>query len=85
MQSQSPSYVILDSLRGGRRAGRRTTFSGSLASDVVTNVRTTVNGKEVLTPTVFEDGGRVSMHLALVDPGTAVEADRGDVDQHDLR
>ena len=70
MQSQSSSYVILDSLVAASGV-TPTQFAGTLASDVVTIVKSTVDGKDVLTPRVLEDTGRATMRLALVDPGSA--------------
>jgi len=45
-------------------------FGGTLASDVVTNVRKSVNGQIQFVPTIFGDVGRVTMSLMLKDPGT---------------
>jgi hypothetical protein len=57
MDSTSPSYLILDSLRAstGDDPG---SFSGTLASDVVTN------------GTIWEDNLEVTMRLGLTDPGS---------------
>ena len=53
-------------------------FGGTLASDVVTNVRKNVNGQIQIVPTIFGDVGRVTMSLMLKDPGTAGCAQRAD-------
>ena len=68
LQGQASSYVIVDAMAAASGA-TPATFSGSLGSDVQTNVKTTIDGKEVLVPTVFEDPGRATFHLALKDPG----------------
>lgn len=70
LQSRSSSYAIVDSLSASAGA-RPLEFAGTLASDVITIIRRTENGKASSEPTVLEDAGRVAFHLALVDPGTA--------------
>jgi hypothetical protein len=62
----SPSYLYIQSLTATSGADP-TTYSNTLASDVLTYVKTTVGGTEVRVPTVFEDGGRVALTLALKD------------------
>jgi hypothetical protein len=37
-------------------------------SDVVTNVKKTINGAEVRVPTIFSDPGRVSVSVSMKDP-----------------
>ena len=44
-------------------------FGGTLASDVLTNVKKNVNGQILIVPTIFGDAGRVTMSLMLKDPG----------------
>jgi len=68
-QGRSPAYLVIDQLTASSGAQPQTT-GNVLESDVVTNVKQTVNGDTVLVPTVFEDGGFVEMHVALKDPGT---------------
>jgi hypothetical protein len=70
LEGQSSAYAIVDSLSAASGA-EPTKFSGALASDVLTNVKKSVNGASILIPTIFEDPGRVTLHLALKDPGTA--------------
>jgi hypothetical protein len=53
----SPAYLIIDQL-GGASGAEPDTFTGTLASDVLTN-----GG-------IFEDPGRVIFRLGLKDPGT---------------
>ena len=65
----SASYLIVDSLEAASGA-EPTTFSGTLASDVLTVVNRQQGGAEVQQPTVFEDRARVSFSLALKDPGS---------------
>jgi hypothetical protein len=68
--SESTAYAVLDALSAASGA-EPTKFAGTLASDVLTLVKKTENGKEVRVPTIFEDLGRATLHLALRDPGTA--------------
>ena len=67
-QGRSPAYLVMDVLSASSGAKPETT-SNVLESDVVTNVKTTVDGKTVITPTVFEDPGEVVLHVSLKDPG----------------
>ena len=69
LRGRSPSYVVIDALEATSGA-RPSEFGGTLASDVVTRVTKTVGGNPVVVATVFEDTGRVTMHMALTDPGT---------------
>lgn len=62
---QSPAFLIIDSLQGASGADPGT-FGSIVSSDVVTNVPTGA----VLIPTVFADLGRVTVRLALRNPGT---------------
>src|SRR5690242_20641753 len=68
-QGRSPAYLVIDSLAAasGAEPGK---FGSVLASDVVTNVKQQVDGKEVHVPTVFEDPGQVTAHLNLKNIGT---------------
>jgi len=67
-QGRSPAYLVMDQLAASSGAKPGST-SNVLESDVITNVKTTVDSKTVLIPTVFEDGGEVVLHVALKDPG----------------
>jgi hypothetical protein len=64
------AYLILDSLEAAAGA-KPDTFGGNLSSDVLTYVKKDVGGTQVLVPTVFEDSAKVTLSLAMKDPGTA--------------
>jgi len=70
-EGRSPSYLLVDTLQGSSGATPGT-FSGTLDSDVVTNVKTTVGDQEVLAPTVYEDLGQVKLRMALKDAGNGM-------------
>ena len=63
-QGQSASYVIVTELVAASGAEPEE-FGGTLFSDVITMVEV----ENVRVPTVFADLGRVTMQLALKDPG----------------
>jgi hypothetical protein len=44
-------------------------FGTPLHSDVVTQVKKTVNGVDILIPTIFNDLGKVVLRILLKDPG----------------
>lgn len=69
-QGRASSYLIIDELTAssGAEPGKS---SNVLQSDVVTNVNTTVGGQQVSVPTIYEDPGQATLHIALKDPGTA--------------
>lgn len=67
---RSPSYLIIDNLEAASGA-KPGTFSNTLASDVVTNVKVTVGAEEMLQPTTYEDVGQVRLRMALKDQGAA--------------
>src|SRR5438128_1748759 len=54
LNSESPAYAVLDEITAASGA-EPSKFSGTLASDVLTMVKKTVNGQQVLVPTIFED------------------------------
>ncbi|MFB3854473.1 MAG: hypothetical protein ACE148_11700 [Vicinamibacterales bacterium] len=66
-RGQSPSFVILDAITAASGA-KPDEFGHVLQSDVITNVRSGTD--DVLVPTVFEDLGEATAHIALKDPGT---------------
>jgi len=68
---RSPSYLVLDFLRAASGA-KPTEFGGTLDADVVTNVKTTIDGKEVLQPTVYEDLGQAKIRMVLKDQGNGM-------------
>jgi hypothetical protein len=63
---RSPSYLVIDALRGASGA-KPDTFGSSVESDVVTNVKVQVGGQEVFQPTIYEDMGQVTLRMALKD------------------
>jgi hypothetical protein len=67
-EGRSPSYLIVEQLQAASGASP-STFGGTLDSDVVTNIRTTVGTEEVLAPTVYEDIGQANLRMALKDGG----------------
>ncbi len=66
---RSPSQVVIDTLDGASGA-KPGDFGGTVASDVITNVKRSVNGQQIDVPTIFNDFGRVKMRLVLRDQGT---------------
>jgi len=68
-ESRASSYLIVENLLAASGA-QPAKFSNTLESDVVTNVKSTVGGQQVLVPTVYEDVGQVSLKIAMKDPGT---------------
>jgi len=70
-EGRSPSYLLVETLQGSSGATPGT-FSGTLDSDVITNVKTTVGDQEVLAPTVYEDLGQVKLRMALKDAGNGM-------------
>jgi hypothetical protein len=69
-EGRSPSYLVIESLQAASGA-KPTTFSGTLDSDVITLVSTTVGSQDVLAPTVYEDLGQAKLRMALKDVGSA--------------
>jgi hypothetical protein len=67
-EGRSPSYLVIEQLQAASGA-TPSAFGGTLDSDVVTNVKTTVGTEEVLAPTVYEDLGQASLRMALKDGG----------------
>lgn len=65
----SPSYLIVTQMTAASGA-TPADFGGVLQSDVITLVRTTIDGDEVLLPTIFEDFAQIEFDLGLKDPGT---------------
>jgi len=65
---RSPSYLVIDSLQASSGATPGT-YASTLESDVVTNVKVTVNGQQTLQATVYEDIGQVMLRTALKDVG----------------
>jgi len=68
--SRSPVFLVIDSLQA--RPGNATQFSGTLASDVLTNVTTPAPCSPATPcPTVFNDVGQATLSLALKDVSVA--------------
>ena len=71
LDGDASSYLIVDRLEAASGAEPEL-FSTVLHSDVVTIVNgQDSQGNEVRVPTVFSDPARVSLRLAMKDPGTA--------------
>jgi hypothetical protein len=67
-QGRGPTQATVAVLEGAPGA-EPDKFGTNLSSDVITNVRKTIAGTQVLVPTIFADNGRVTMSLMLKDPG----------------
>jgi hypothetical protein len=65
---RSPSFLVIDSLTAASGA-KPSAFSGFLNSDVITLVKTTVNGVDTQVPTIYNDLGKVALHVLLKNPG----------------
>jgi hypothetical protein len=65
---RAPAQPLILSLQASSGADPQK-FGSTLASDVITNVKRTVNGQQVDIPTIFGDSGQVTMKLILKDPG----------------
>jgi hypothetical protein len=72
---QSASYLVITSMRAASGA-TPTEFSGVLPSDVITFVKQSIDGEEVLVPTVYEDVLETTFDLRLKDPGTPTSPNR---------
>jgi len=70
-EGRSPSYLVVESLQAASGAAP-STFGGTLDSDVVTNVKSTIGGQEVMVPTVYEDLAQVKLRMALKDGGNGM-------------
>jgi len=70
-QGRAPVFLVVDSLeaaRGGPSAGE---FTGTLLSDVITNVTTPAPCSDTAPcPTVFDDSGRVTLRIVPKDVGS---------------
>jgi hypothetical protein len=67
-QGRGGSFLVIDFLTAASGA-TSSEFGGTLQSDVVTNVEVTIDGEQVLVPTIFEDIGQVQMRILLKDQG----------------
>jgi hypothetical protein len=71
-QSQSPVFLVINTLGGRRGGGADPKFSSPLISDVITNVTTPKPcAPESPCPTVFSDTGEVEFEIALKDIGNS--------------
>jgi len=69
-QSQSPSYLVLDSLAGIRGAVTLGPPTTVLISDVITNITAPPPCTPAAPcPTIFGDSGQAVIHLAMKNPG----------------
>jgi hypothetical protein len=50
-------------------------FGGTLASDVITYVKRTINGVEVRVPTIYSDPGQATVSVAMKDPSITTPTD----------
>lgn len=67
-QGRAPVFLVIDQLTGQRGSSTPGEFSGTLQSDVVTNVTTPAPcSAERPCPTIFSDNGQVILRLALKD------------------
>ena len=69
-EGRGPTQATVSVLEGAPGA-EPNKFGTNLSSDVLTNVKKTIAGAQVLVPTIFSDSGRVTMSLMLKDPGTS--------------
>jgi hypothetical protein len=72
---RAPVFLVLDSLQAARGGAQTSTFTSTLASDVITNVTspapcTTDNP----CPTIFGDSGQATLHLSPKDIAVAPSA-----------
>lgn len=66
-QGTGSSYLIIDSITA--TPGSDPSKTGNvLDSDVLTYVKTQIDGKDVRVPTIFEDSGAVAFSLGMKDP-----------------
>jgi hypothetical protein len=69
-QGSSPVYMVIDILQGVRGAVQPGTPSGTLTSDVITNVTSPAPcTTDAPCPTIFSDSGSVQLHAPLKDIG----------------
>ena len=67
-QGRSPAQLTIMSLTAASGA-TPDEFGAMLHSDVITNVKKTVNGQQVDVPTIFNDNGTAAFALIMKDPG----------------
>ena len=64
---RSPGFLVMERLEGASGADPDE-FSTVVGSDVRTLVRKTIDGQEILVPTIFMDPGRVLLSLGAEEP-----------------
>ena len=67
-QGRSPAQLTIMALSAASGA-EPDDFGATLRSDVITNVKKTVNGEEQDVPTIFNDVGTADFALIMKDPG----------------
>ena len=67
-QGRSPAQLTIMSLTASSGA-TPDEFGATLHSDVITNVKKTVDGQQVDVPTIFNDNGSAAFALIMKDPG----------------
>jgi hypothetical protein len=69
---RAPVFLVIDSLKGSRGASSPGQLSGTLTSDVITNVTSPAPCTAAIPcPTIFGDSGEVILRSSLKDIGTA--------------
>jgi len=68
-EGRAPTLLVIDSIEAASGADPGT-FGGFLLSDVQTLVEQTIDGQEVMVPTIFNDLGQASLRLVMKDQGT---------------
>ena len=67
-EGHSPTQLTIMSLTAASGA-EPDDFGATLHSDVITNVKKTVNGQQVDVPTIFNDSGTANFALIMKNPG----------------
>jgi hypothetical protein len=67
--SRSPAQLTIASLSAASGV-QPDEFGATLHSDVITNVKQTVNGQQIDVPTIFNDIGSANFVLIMKDPGS---------------
>ena len=67
---RAPAFLIIDALEADSGADDADEYSTVLMSDVETLVQVQQGSQTIRVPTRFNDTGRVTLRLALKNPGT---------------
>jgi hypothetical protein len=70
LQGSSSAYLVIEEIAAAPGIAP-SEFLGALSSDVITYVKKTSGSDQICAPTIFQDTGRVTLRLALKDPGSA--------------